>query len=86
MTLFFFFFFFFFFAKFQFCNRFSIFSVCVWRLILHLPKLGFAIYSLKGNLIQTRRAIASVTIHSKRSILEQFVFHMEKYHIFIHTF
>ena len=71
-------------AKFHFCNRLSIFSLCSWRLILPLLELGFA--SLKGNLTQTRRAIASVTIHSKGSIWDQFVFHMEIYHIFVHTF
>ena len=43
-------------AKFTFCNRLSIFSLCLWRLIRHLLELGFA--SLKGNLTQTRRAIA----------------------------
>ena len=63
-------------AKFQFYDRLSIFSLCSWRLILHLFELGFA--SLKGNLTQTRRAIASLTIHSKGSIWDQFVFHMEK--------
>ena len=46
-------------------------------------ELGFA--SLKGNMTQTRRAIASVAFHSKGSIWDQFVFHMEKYHIFVHT-
>ena len=70
-------------AKFQFCNRLSIFSLCLWRLILHLLELGFA--SLKENLIQTRRAIASVTIHSKGSIWDQFVFYMAKYTIFLYT-
>ena len=67
-------------AKFQFCNRLSIFSLCLWRLILHLLELVFA--SLKANLTQTRRTIASVTVHSKGSIWDQFVFHMAKYHIF----
>ena len=57
------------------------FSVCVY--IRHLLELGFA--SLKGNLTQTRRAIASVTTHSKGSIWDQFVFHMAKYHIRVHT-
>ena len=70
-------------TKFQFCNRLSISSLCSWRLILHLLELGFA--SLKGHLTQTRRAIASVIIHSKGSIWDQFVFHMPKYHIFVHT-
>ena len=70
-------------AKFQICNRLSIFSLCLLRLILHLLELGFA--SSKGNLTQTRRAITSVTIHSKGSIWDQFVFHMAKYHIFVHT-
>ena len=60
-------------AKFQFCNRLSIFSLCLWRLIIHLLELGFA--SLKGNLTQTRRAIASVTIHSKGSTWDQFFLH-----------
>ena len=59
-------------AKFQFCNRLSTFSLCLWRLILHLLELGFA--NFKGNLTQTRRAIASVTIHSKGSIWDQSVF------------
>ena len=67
-------------AKFQVCNILSIFSLCLWRLILHLLELG-----LKGNLTQTRRAIAIVNIHSKGSIWDQFVFHMAKYHIFVHT-
>ena len=70
-------------AKFKFCNRLSIFSLCFWRLILNLHELGFA--SLKGNLIQTRRTIASVTIHTKGPIWYQFVFQMAKYHIFVHT-
>ena len=70
-------------AKFHFCNRLSFFSLCLWRLILHLLELGFA--SLKANLTQTRRAIASVTIHSKESIWDQFVFHKAKYHILVHT-
>ena len=70
-------------AKFQFCNRLSIFSLCLWRLILHLLELEFA--SLKGNLTQTGRVIVSVTIHNKGSIWDQFVFHMAKYHIFVHT-
>ena len=70
-------------AKFQFCNRLSIFSSCLRRLNLHLLELGFA--SLKGNLTQTRKVIASVTIHSKGSIWDQFVFHMADYHIFVHT-
>ena len=71
------------FGKIQIFNRLSIFSLGLWRLILHLLELGFA--SLKGNLTQTRRAIASVTIYSKGSIWDQFVFHMAKYHIFVHT-
>ena len=45
-------------------------------------ELGFA--SLKGNLTQTRRTMASVTSHSKGSIWDQFVFHMAKYHVFVH--
>ena len=44
-------------TKFQFCKRFSIYRLCLWRLILHLLELGFA--SLKGNLTQTRKAIVS---------------------------
>ena len=46
-------------------------------------ELGFV--SLKRNLTQTRRAIVSVTINSKGSIWDQFVFHMTKYNIFVHT-
>ena len=71
------------FAKIQVCNILSIFSLCLWRLILHLLGLGFD--SLKGNLTQIRRAIASITIHSKGSIWDQFVFRMAKYHVFVHT-
>ena len=47
-------------AKFQVCNILSIFSLCLWRLILHLLELGF-----ESKLDPNRRAIASVTIHSK---------------------
>ena len=62
---------------------FPIFSLCLWGLILHLLELGFT--GLKGNLTQTRRAIASVSIHSKGPIWDQFVFQMAKYHVFVHT-
>ena len=72
-----------FWQNFQFCNGLPIVSLCLWRHILHLLELGFS--SLKGNLTQTRRAIASVTIHSKGSIWDQFVFHMAKHHICVHT-
>ena len=59
----------------------------MWDLIVSVPDhcLSFYFASLEGNLTQTRRTIASVTIHSKGSMWDQFVFHIWQNTICLYT-